>query len=85
MTKKYDIKTLIARGKSTFEGIPRDGRAWEMADALERQQAVVEAAREYLFAICNPTPSGDRKIMAEGGLKATLAALDTQRADKEED
>ena len=41
-----DIKALIARGKSTFEGsIPRDRLAWELADALELTQAVVEAAR----------------------------------------
>ena len=40
-----DIKALVAKGRLTFEGVPRDRTAWELANALERTQAVVEAAR----------------------------------------
>ncbi len=29
------IQTLIAKGKATFEGVPRSGLAWDLAVALE--------------------------------------------------
>lgn len=85
-----DIEALVADGHAiedrlyrrlgtkSARGLDIDACAIisKITDALERQQAVVEAVREYLFAIRNPTPSGDQKIMAEGGLKATIASLD---------
>ena len=64
-----DIKALVARGKSTFEGVPRDRLAWDLADALERQQAVVEAAQRYTKyydeAGANPDIEGRWAMAAE--------------------
>ena len=68
-----DIETLVARGKSTFEGVPQDGLAWELADAIERQQAVVEAAQHAVNGYWW------KKEFVAGAmlrLKQALAALD---------
>ena len=48
MTDTPDIEALVARGRSTFESVPRDALAWALAGIVVRQRAVVEAARELL-------------------------------------
>jgi len=73
MTDTTDIEALVARGRSTFEGVPRNGLAYEMADALERQQAVVVAARAYVEI---PIPWSAKSGKAYVALNKALTALD---------
>jgi len=65
MVNTTDIDELIARAQSTFEGVPRNRLAWELAGIVVRQQAVVEAARVVAYH------NG-----AISDLIVTLAALD---------
>ena len=60
-----DIEALISVGRSKFAGVPRNTLAWEMADALERQQAVVCVLR-----------SMDRRGLLGKELRDALAAVD---------
>ena len=46
---RVGIEALVARGRATFEGVPRNGLAYAMADALERQQAAVDRLREDMM------------------------------------
>ena len=69
---RFDIDALIAVGRSKFAGVPRNTLAWEMADALERHQAVVRVLR-----------SMDRRGLLGKELRDALDAVDdTLEGDK---